>query len=41
MVWADGGDSGAPLGWARTTLDLAVEIVKRPDLPYFTVLQRR
>jgi transposase len=41
LVWADGGYSGVLLDWARTTLDLAVEIVKRPDLPYFTVLPRR
>ncbi|ANZ39099.1 hypothetical protein BBK82_26520 [Lentzea guizhouensis] len=41
LVWADGGYTGTLLDWARTTLALTVEIVKRPDLPHFTVLPRR
>jgi len=41
LVWADGGYTGALLDWARKTLGLVVEIVKRPDLPHFTVLPRR
>jgi transposase len=41
LVWADGGYTGTLLDWARTTLGLVVEIVKRPDLPHFTVLPRR
>ncbi|WP_229371721.1 IS5 family transposase [Umezawaea beigongshangensis] len=40
-VWADGGYTGPLLDWARATLGLVVEIVRRPDLPYFTVLPRR
>jgi transposase len=41
LVWADGGYTGTLLDWARKTLGLVVEIVKRPDLPTFTVLPRR
>ena len=41
LVWADGGYTGTLLHWARTTLRLVIEIVKRPDLPHFTVLPRR
>jgi transposase len=41
LVWADGGCTGTLLGWAHATLGLVVEIVKRPDLPRFTVLPRR
>jgi transposase len=41
LVWADGGYTGTLLDWARKKLGLVVEIVKRPDLPYFTVLPRR
>ncbi|MEU4806313.1 IS5 family transposase [Actinosynnema sp. NPDC023587] len=41
LVWADGGYTGPLIDWARETLHLAVEIVQRPDLPYFTVLLRR
>lgn len=41
LVWADGGYTGTLLDWARTTLDLIVQIVRRPDLPRFTVLPRR
>ncbi|GAA0626379.1 hypothetical protein GCM10010174_52340 [Kutzneria viridogrisea] len=41
LVWADGGYTGTLLDWARTTLGMVVEIVKRPDLPHFTVLPRR
>jgi hypothetical protein len=39
-MWADGGYTGALLDWTRRTLVLVVEIVQRPDLPYFTVLPR-
>ncbi|MDU0291600.1 IS5 family transposase [Saccharothrix longispora] len=41
LVWADGGYTGSLLDWARKTLRLAVEIVQRPQVPYFTVLPRR
>jgi transposase len=41
LVWADGGYTGTLLGWAHATLGLVVEIVKRPELPHFTVLPRR
>lgn len=41
LVWADGGYTGSLTDWARKTLNLIVEIVKRPDLPTFTVLPRR
>jgi transposase len=41
LVWADGGYTGTLLDRARTTLALVVEIVKRSDLPGFTVLPRR
>ena len=41
LVWADGGYTGTLLEWTRRTLDVVVEIVKRPDLPHFTVLPRR
>jgi len=41
LVWADGGYTGTLLDWAHSTLALTVEIVKRPDLPHFTVLPRR
>ncbi|WP_051773293.1 IS5/IS1182 family transposase [Saccharothrix sp. NRRL B-16314] len=41
LVWADGAYTGTLLDWARTTLRLVVEIVQRPDVPYFIVLPRR
>ncbi|ONI92777.1 IS5 family transposase [Saccharothrix sp. ALI-22-I] len=41
LVWADGAYTGTLLGWARKTLRLVVEIVQRPQVPYFTVLPRR
>ncbi|MEU3642978.1 transposase [Lentzea sp. NPDC034063] len=41
LAWADGGYTGTLLDWARRPLALTVEIVKRPDLPHFTVLPRR
>ncbi|MFQ6271137.1 IS5 family transposase [Kutzneria viridogrisea] len=41
LVWADGGYTGTLLDWARQALGVVVEIVKRPDLPHFTVLPRR
>ncbi|WP_197289873.1 IS5 family transposase [Saccharothrix sp. NRRL B-16348] len=40
LVWADGGYTGTLLDWARMTLDLLVEIVQRPQVPYFTMLPR-
>src|SRR5206468_10119481 len=41
-AWADGGYAGKLLPWAATWLNLAVEIVKRPDaLHTFQVLPRR
>ncbi|EWM13697.1 IS5 family transposase [Kutzneria sp. 744] len=41
LVWADGGYTGTLVDWARRTLGVVVAIVKRPDLPRFTVLPRR
>jgi transposase len=41
LVWADGGYTGTLLDWTRRMLGVVVEIVKRPDLPHFTVLPRR
>lgn len=42
LIWADGGYAGKLLGWARTTLDLTVQIVKRSDdMTGFVVLPRR
>lgn len=42
LVWADGGYTGALIGWAREKLDLTVEVVKRTDdQAGFVVLPRR
>lgn len=42
LVWADGGYTGKLVVWARTKLDLAVQIVKRSDdTTGFEVLPRR
>jgi transposase len=42
LVWADGGYAGKLLDWTRTHLNLALQIVKRPDnLNKFVVLPRR
>ena len=42
LVWADGGYAGRLLIWAKKTLSLTIEIVKRTDdLTGFTVLPRR
>jgi transposase len=41
LVWADGGYTGPLIDWARRVLGLVVEIVQRPQVPYFTVLPRR
>ncbi|MFC6094855.1 IS5 family transposase [Saccharothrix lopnurensis] len=41
LVWADGGYTGPLITWARKTLGLVLEIVQRPQVPYFTVLPRR
>lgn len=42
LVWADGGYAGRLLGWAKSVLALAVEIVKRTDdVEGFKVLPRR
>jgi transposase len=41
LVWADGGYTGPLIGWARKVLGLVVEIVQRPQVPYFTALPRR
>ncbi|HEX6342382.1 hypothetical protein [Umezawaea sp.] len=41
LVWADGGHTGPLIHRAHKTLRLVVEIVHRPDPPYFTVLPRR
>jgi len=42
LAWADGGYSGKLVSWAKTTLKLTLQIVKRPDdLHTFKVLPRR
>jgi len=42
LVWADGGYAGKLLDWARDTLRLTVQIVKRTDdMTGFVVLPRR
>jgi len=42
LVWADGGYAGKLLDWARDTLRLTVQIVKRSDdMTGFVVLPRR
>jgi transposase len=42
LVWADGGYAGKLLDWARDTLRITVQIVKRSDdLTGFVVLPRR
>jgi transposase len=42
LVWADGGYAGKLLDWARTSLRITLQIVKRPDnLNTFVVLPRR
>jgi transposase len=42
LVWADGGYAGQLVTWAKTSLKLTLEIVRRPDdLHTFQVLPRR
>jgi putative transposase len=42
LAWADGGYAGKLVTWAKTTLTLTLEIVRRPDdLHTFKVLPRR
>ena len=42
LVWADGGYNGTLAGWAKTTLDITVEIVKKiTGQTTFVVLPRR
>jgi transposase len=42
LTWADGGYAGKLVTWAKATLKLTLEIVKRPDdLHTFKVLPRR
>jgi transposase len=42
LVWADGGYAGKLVNWAKASLRLTLEIVKRPDdLHVFKVLPRR
>ena len=42
LVWADGGYAGKLVSWAKASLRLTLEIVKRPDdLHVFKVLPRR
>jgi transposase len=42
LAWADGGYAGKLVSWAKATLRLTLEIVKRPDdLHAFKVLPRR
>ena len=40
-IWADGGYTGALLGWARKLWRCTIEIVKRSELHTFKVLPRR
>ena len=40
-IWADGGDAGVLVAWARKLWRCTVEIVKRTELPVFKVLPRR
>jgi len=42
LAWADGGYAGKLVSWAKTRLNLTLQIVKRPDdLHTFKVLPRR
>jgi transposase len=42
LAWADGGYAGKLVTWAKTTLKITLQIVKRPDdLHTFKVLPRR
>ena len=42
LIWADGGYAGKLVTWAKTRLNLTLDIVKRPDdLHTFKVLPRR
>ena len=42
LTWADGGYAGKLVTWAKTSLALTLEIVRRPDdLHTFQVLPRR
>jgi transposase len=42
LVWADGGYAGKLVSWAKASLHLTLEIIKRPDdLHTFKVLPRR
>ena len=42
LTWADGGYAGKLVAWAKTTVKLTLQIVKRPDdLHTFKVLPRR
>jgi transposase len=42
LVWADGGYAGKLVDWAKTSLNLALQIVKRSDdATGFVVLSRR
>ena len=40
-VWADGGYAGKLVAWAKKSLKVTLEIVKRTELHTFTVLPRR
>jgi len=41
-VWADGGYAGKLVDWARTSLKIVLQIVKRTDdMTGFVVLPRR
>ena len=42
LTWADGGYAGKLLTWAKTSLALTLQVVRRPDdLHAFQVLPRR
>jgi transposase len=42
LTWADGGYAGKLVTWAKTSLNLTLQIVRRPgDLHTFQVLPRR
>ena len=41
LIWADGGYRGQLVDWVQQLGGWMLTIVKRPDLPHFTVLPRR
>jgi len=41
LIWADGGYGGQLVDWVQQLGGWLLTIVKRPNLPHFTVLPRR